>query len=134
MVDNVSPVKYWPNITTNSSNSDYLGLGYLASGTQIVNINRAGNTVGTCNDYSCTINNNSYSLGGSSNIDGCSGNKCSKYEYDGLAYSSIQGTSDATDPYGEDISITSPETISKIYYFRPPNNTFALMNSGEYKT
>lgn len=134
MVDNVSPVKYWPNITTNSSNSDYLGLGYLASGTQIVNINRAGNTVGTCNDYSCTINNNSYSLGGSSNIDGCSGNKCSKYEYDGLAYSSIQGTSDATDPYGEDISINSPETISKIYYFRPPNNTFALMNSGEYKT
>lgn len=134
MVDNVSPVKYWPNTTTNSSNSDYLGLGYLASGTQIVNINRAGNTVGTCNDYSCTINNNSYSLGGSSNIDGCSGNKCSKYEYDGLAYSSIQGTSDATDPYGEDISITSPETISKIYYFRPPNNTFALMNSGEYKT
>lgn len=134
MVDNVSPVKYWPNITTNSSNSDYFGLGYLASGTQIVNINRAGNTVGTCNDYSCTINNNSYSLGGSSNIDGCSGNKCSKYEYDGLAYSSIQGTSDATDPYGEDISITSPETISKIYYFRPPNNTFALMNSGEYKT
>lgn len=134
MVDNVSPVKYWPNITTNSSNSDYLGLGYLASGTQIVNINRAGNTVGTCNDYSCTINNNSYSLGGSSNIDGCSGNKCSKYEYDGLAYSSIQGTSDATDPYGEDISISSPETISKIYYFRPPNNTFALMNSGEYKT
>lgn len=134
MVDNVSPVKYWPNITTNSSNSDYLGLGYLASGTQIVNINRAGNTVGTCNDYSCTINNNSYSLGGSSNIDGCSGNKCSKYEYDGLAYSSIQGTSDATDPYDEDISITSPETISKIYYFRPPNNTFALMNSGEYKT
>ena len=134
MVDNVSPVKYWPNITTNSSNSDYLGLGYLASGTQIVNINRVGNTVGTCNDYSCTINNNSYSLGGSSNIDGCSGNKCSKYEYDGLAYSSIQGTSDATDPYGEDISITSPETISKIYYFRPPNNTFALMNSGEYKT
>lgn len=134
MVDNVSPVKYWPNITTNSSNSDYLGLGYLASGTQIVNINRAGNTVGTCNDYSCTINNNYYSLGGSSNIDGCSGNKCSKYEYDGLAYSSIQGTSDATDPYGEDISITSPETISKIYYFRPPNNTFALMNSGEYKT
>lgn len=134
MVDNVSPVKYWPNITTNSSNSDYLGLGYLASGTQIVNINRSGNTVGTCNDYSCTINNNSYSLGGSSNIDGCSGNKCSKYEYDGLAYSSIQGTSDATDPYGEDISITSPETISKIYYFRPPNNTFALMNSGEYKT
>ena len=134
MVDNVSPVKYWPNITTNSSNSDYLGLGYLASGTQIVNINRAGNTVGTCNDYSCTINNNSYYLGGSSNIDGCSGNKCSKYEYDGLAYSSIQGTSDATDPYGEDISITSPETISKIYYFRPPNNTFALMNSGEYKT
>ena len=134
MVDNVSPVKYWPNTTTNSSNSDYLGLGYLASGTQIVNINRVGNTVGTCNDYSCTINNNSYSLGGSSNIDGCSGNKCSKYEYDGLAYSSIQGTSDATDPYGEDISITSPETISKIYYFRPPNNTFALMNSGEYKT
>ena len=134
MVDNVSPVKYWPNITTNSSNSDYLGLGYLASGTQIVNINRAGNTVGTCDDYSCSINNNSYSLGGSSNIDGCSGNKCSKYEYDGLAYSSIQGTSDATDPYGEDISITSPETISKIYYFRPPNNTFALMNSGEYKT
>ena len=133
MVDNVSPVKYWPNTTTNSSNSDYLGLGYLASGTQIVNINRVGNTV-TCNDYSCTINNNSYSLGGSSNIDGCSGNKCSKYEYDGLAYSSIQGTSDATDPYGEDISITSPETISKIYYFRPPNNTFALMNSGEYKT
>lgn len=134
MVDNVSPVKYWPNTTTNSSNSDYLGLGYLASGTQIVNINRSGNTVGTCNEYSCTINNNSYSLGGSSNIDGCSGNKCSKYEYDGLAYSSIQGTSDATDPYGEDISITSPETISKIYYFRPPNNTFALMNSGEYKT
>lgn len=134
MVDNVSPVKYWPNTTTNSSNSDYLGLGYLASSTQIVNINRAGNTVGTCNDYSCTINNNSYSLGGSSNIDGCSGNKCSKYEYDGLAYSSIQGTSDATDPYGEDISIISPETISKIYYFRPPNNTFALMNSGEYKT
>ena len=134
MVDNVLPVKYWPNTTTNSSNSDYLGLGYLASGTQIVNINRAGNTVGTCNDYSCTINNNSYSLGGSSNIDGCSGNKCSKYEYDGLTYSSIQGTSDATDPYDEDISITSPETISKIYYFRPPNNTFALMNSGEYKT
>lgn len=134
MVDNVSPVKYWPNTTTNSSNSDYLGLGYLASGTQTVNINRTGNTIGTCNDYSCTIDNNSYSLGGSSNIDGCSGNKCSKYEYDGLAYSSIQGTSDATDPYGEDISITSPETVSKIYYFRPPNNTFALMNSGEYKT
>ena len=133
MVDNVSPVKYWPNTTTNSSNSDYLGLGYLASGTQTVNINRVGNTV-TCKDYSCSINYNSYSLGGSSNIDGCSGNKCSKYEYDGLAYSSIQGTSDATDPYGEDISITSPETISKIYYFRPPNNTFALMNSGEYKT
>lgn len=134
MVDNVSPVKYWPNTTTNSSNSDYLGLGYLANGTQKVNINRTGNTVGTCNDSSCTINNNSYSLGGSSNVDGCSGSECSKYEYDGLAYSSIQGTSDATDPYGEDISITSPETVSKIYYFRPPNNTFALMNSGEYKT
>lgn len=133
MIDNDKPVKYWPNTTTSSSNTDYEGKVSIDNGDK-VNINRTGNTLGTCDDYSCTIDRNSYTLGSSSSVDGCTGNSCNTYEYDGLAYSSIQGTSDKTDPYGEDINIVEKETISKIYYFRPPNNTFALMNSGEYKT
>lgn len=128
MVDNTNPVKYWPNTTTNSSNGSYMGIGYLANGSEKVNISRSGVYL-----IDSTGNTGSYVFP-SSGIDGCSGSKCSNYEYDGLAYSSIQGVSDAGDPYGENITITSPEQISKIYYFRPPNNTFALMNSGEYKT
>lgn len=129
MVDNTSPVKYWPNTTTNSSNGNYLGNGYVANGTEKVDFSRTG--VMLADEFGNTT---SYSFPNAS-IDGCNGGEnCKKYEYTGLAYSSIQGVSDATDPYGEDMAIVSPETISKIYYFRPPNNTFALMNSGEYKT
>lgn len=127
MVNNDSPVKYWPNVTTNSSNTNYLGDKSIANN-QTTNISRGG--------YMLNADNNeliSYSFPNSS-IDGCSGAKCNTYNYDGYIYSSIQAQTDASDPYGENITITSPETISKIYYFRPPNNTFALMNSGEYKT
>lgn len=129
MVDNTSPVKYWPNTTTNNSNGNYLGNGYVANGTEKVDFSRTG--VMLADEFGNTT---SYSFPNAS-VDGCNGGEnCKKYEYTGLAYSSIQGVSDATDPYGEDMAIVSPETISKIYYFRPPNNTFALMNSGEYKT
>lgn len=127
MVNNDSPVKYWPNVTTNSSNTNYLGDKSIANN-QTTNISRGG--------YMLNADNNeliSYSFPNSF-IDGCSGAKCNTYNYDGYIYSSIQAQTDASDPYGENITITSPETISKIYYFRPPNNTFALMNSGEYKT
>ena len=127
MVNNESAVKYWPNVTTNSSNTNYLGDKSIANN-QTTTVSRSG--------YMLNGDNNeliSYSFPNSS-VDGCSGNKCTSYQYDGYLYSSIQAATNGTDPYGENITITSPETISKIYYFRPPNNTFALMNSGEYKT
>ena len=127
MVNNESAVKYWPNVTTDSSNTNYLGDKSIANN-QTTTVSRSG--------YMLNGDNNeliSYSFPNSS-VDGCSGNKCTSYQYDGYLYSSIQAATNGNDPYGENITITSPETISKIYYFRPPNNTFALMNSGEYKT
>lgn len=131
MVDNTSPVKYWPNTTTDSSNTYYQGIIRDNPGGKF-EITRTGNTVGTCDDNSCTLNN--YTLGSSSSIDNCSSTTCTSYSYDGTSHSSIQGKTSADDPYDQDISLTTDETISKIYFFRPPNNTFALMNSGEYKT
>lgn len=137
MVDNTSPVKYWPNTTTDSSNNKYKGIAYDNPGGKFEK-NRSGYTVGTCDDNSCNLIDGGYKLGESSNIDNCPNGKaqCKSYDYtDGISYSSIQGTANpASDPYNQDIKLASDETISKIYYFRPPNNTFALMNSGEYKT
>jgi len=138
MVDNTSPVKYWPNTTTGSSNNTYDGIVYASSKGKFEK-SRSGYTVGTCDDNSCNLIQGGYTLGSSQDIDGCTdkGNsKCKSYDYtDGISYSSIQGTaSPANDPYNQEINLTSKETISKIFYFRPPNNTFALMNSGEYKT
>ena len=138
MVDNTSPVKYWPNTTTGSSNNAYDGIVYASSKGKF-ETSRSGYTVGTCDDNSCNLIQGGYTLGSSQDIDGCTdkGNsKCKSYDYtDGISYSSIQGTaSPANDPYNQEINLTSKETISKIFYFRPPNNTFALMNSGEYKT
>lgn len=139
MVDNTSPVKYWPNTTTGSSNNAYDGIVYASSKGKF-ETSRSGYTVGTCDDNSCNLIQGGYTLGSSQDIDGCTdkgrNNKCKSYDYtDGISYSSIQGTaSPANDPYNQEINLTSKETISKIFYFRPPNNTFALMNSGEYKT
>lgn len=138
MVDNTSPVKYWPNTTTGSSNNTYDGVIYASSKGKFEK-SRSGYTVGTCDDNSCNLIQGGYTLGSSQDIDGCTdkGNsKCKSYDYtDGISYSSIQGTaSPANDPYNQEINLTSKETVSKIFYFRPPNNTFALMNSGEYKT
>lgn len=139
MVDNTSPVKYWPNTTTGSSNNAYDGIVYASSKGKF-ETSRSGDTVGTCDDNSCNLIQGGYTLGSSQDIDGCTdkgrNNKCKSYDYtDGISYSSIQGTaSPANDPYNQEINLTSKETISKIFYFRPPNNTFALMNSGEYKT
>lgn len=126
MVENKEVVKYWPNVSSESSATNYENDRYLANNTT-QNINHSG--VYLLDEYG---NTGVYSFPNSS-IDGCSAKTCTTYEYNGYISSSRQGYTNATDPYGN-ISATYPETISKIYYYRPPNNTFALMNSGEYKT
>lgn len=128
MVENKEAVKYWPNVTSGSSTANYGDDGYYENNTTIQKIEDR-NGVYLIDEYGKT---GTYNFPNSI-YDGCSGNKCTEYKYNGYIYSARQGKTDATDPYGK-ISVKDSETISKIYYYRPENNTFALMNSGEYKT
>lgn len=137
MISNESSVKYWPNTTTSSmSNVDYLGdnAAYLNTNTaQNKNIQTITDTYKRKGYYSTSIYGDvgNYSFPDNSH-DSCSGDACIEFEYTDKSFSSIKTQSnDATDPYGK---ITNKDEISMIYFYRPGSNTFALMNSGEYKT
>lgn len=135
MESNTESTKYWPNTTSSDTTAtNYLGQQGSGLNTSTAtsgisdytkNISRTG--VYLADDYG---NTGTYTLGMSA-YDNCS-DECSIYKYTNLSFDSVQGTTNATDPYGK-IS-TSNETISKIYFYRPQTSYYALMNSGEYKT
>lgn len=141
MISNTSSVKYWPNTTTTSmSNTDYLG-------DNAVNLNKDTAQNPNIQNYTSNISRGGvYVLPGEAgkkgatgtytfpdnSHDSCSGSTCTRYDYNNKSFTSIKTVSnDATDPYGK---ITNKDEISMIYFYRPDKNTFALMNSGEFKT
>ena len=157
MVNNTEAVKYWPNVTSNSGISSYLGLNYSGLNSQGKNPSSSANSLaGVANKpYSdaATRQNKGVVLknekGETDNYnwpdgkhDNCkptanSPKPCVSYDFDNLSFNSMQLASDGTIPYSSsdtNIVIEGEEKISKIYYYRPPNNSFSLMNSGEYKT
>ena len=147
MVVSNSAVKYWPNVTSNSiSSTDYLG-------TNAFNLDRnTAQNPGTGTDhYLRELDPNITSRIGvmltdeigtttryefpNASIDGCGGgDMCKVYEYHDMSFISKQASSNSQrDPY-LNIKTISNETISKLTFYRPPQDTFALMNTGEYKT
>lgn len=145
MDSNTESVKYWPNTTTTSmsNNSD---LGVLYSDLKVDGdgkvISTSENKVETKDKFTRSNPHHLTSKEGatqsysfpSTAYDGssCKGEYCTKYEYDNRSFNSIYTKSnDATDPYGK---VTNKDQISMIYFYRPNKNTFALMNTGEYKT
>lgn len=137
MVSNTSSVKYWPNTTTsNMSNVDYLGENAInldKDTAQNPNIKDLYDTFQRKGVYTTDIygNTTGYSFPDNSH-DSCSGAMCTRYDYTDKSFTSIKTISnDATDPYDK---ITNKDEISMIYFYRPDKNTFALMNTGEYKT
>lgn len=144
MVNNEEKTKYWPNVTSDDSISDYLGESgaNLDKNTAKQSIDRhsirelnpniaSRNGVYLSGETGTTA---SYSFPDATH-DNCGGGTemCTTYDYTTLSFNSIQGSTSASDPYGN-VSTSSNETISKIYFYRPENATFALMNTGEYKT
>ena len=145
MESNTESIKYWPNTTTTSmsNNSD---LGVLYSDLKVDGdgkvISTSENKVETKDKFTRSNPHHLTSKEGatqsysfpSTTYDGssCKGEYCTKYEYDNRSFNSIYTKSnDVTDPYGK---VTNKDQISMIYFYRPNKNTFALMNTGEYKT
>lgn len=145
MVVSNSAVKYWPNVTSNSiSSTDYLGKNAFnldrstaqnpGIGTMHylkvldpkimsrIGVSLADET-GTTTGYEFP----------QSSIDGCGGgDMCKVYEYHDMSFISKQASSNSqSDPY-LNIKTISNETISKLTFYRPPQDTFALMNTGQY--
>lgn len=74
-------------------------------------------------------------------IDNCSGGNdkknCQEYFFNNVTFNAKQGIASdgAKDPYDNYTnSVDTYEKVSKYTFYRPPINTFALMNTGEYKT
>lgn len=74
-------------------------------------------------------------------IDGCSGGddkkNCQEYFFNNVTFNAKQGIASdgAKDPYDNYTnSVDTYEKVSKYTFYRPPKNTFALMNTGEYQT
>ena len=74
-------------------------------------------------------------------IDGCSGGddkkNCQEYFFNNVTFNAKQGIASdgAKDPYDNYTnSVDTYEKVSKYTFYRPPKNTFALMNTGEYLT
>lgn len=144
MVDNTEKIKYWPNITSDDSISDYLGQNgaglkkdTATQGISKHSLSELNSSVSSRSGVylsSDTGETSSYRFPDVTH-DNCSGGSqnCTTYNYTSHSFTSIQGSTSAIDPYGN-VTPTNNETISKIYFYRPENATFALMNSGEYKT
>ncbi len=157
MVNNTEAVKYWPNTTTGTSSSSYLGLNYTG-------LNSSGKNTSALSNSLAAIAPKSGSDAATRGLNGVvlideQGNTehyawpdgthdncywtnpnekpCMGYSFDNLSFNSMQLATDGTIPYSTsdtNIIVEGEEKISKIYYYRPPNNSFSLMNSGEYKT
>lgn len=146
MINNLTPVKYWPNTSsTGPSAADYLGklsagysrgivekgdnLSFSHSGAQkLVSATESG-VQGVAYNFPSECQGNG--TGALATDD------CILYWYNSTAYNSKQiSSTNATDPYGNYKSsvIDNKESISTLNFYRPDENTFALMNSGEYKT
>ena len=76
-----------------------------------------------------------------SKIDNCDGGgdkkNCQEYFFNNVTFNAKQGIASdgAKDPYDNYTnSVDTYEKVSKYTFYRPPINTFALMNTGEYKT
>ena len=74
-------------------------------------------------------------------IDNCSGGddkkNCQEYFFNNVTFNAKQGIASdgAKDPYDNYTnSVDTYEKVSKYTFYRPPINTFALMNTGEYQT
>lgn len=74
-------------------------------------------------------------------IDNCYGGEdgkgCQDYYYNNVIFNSMQGVASGVteDPYGNyENTVDTYEKVSKYTFYRPPKNTFALMNTGEYLT
>mgnify|MGYP006919061627 CR=1 FL=1 len=157
MIEAKDSVKYWPNTSSGFDSGDYLGKNmYFPLNSETAEsardsgetslpahvpgvLSRDGQYVINPGDEDTTPTFEEYHLGSTSHIDGCSGDakSCRQFNYNNLSYNSQQGIASdgASDPYGDNVKMSdSKEQVSKFTFYRPPNSTFALMNTGEYQT
>ncbi len=157
MIEATNSVKYWPNTSSGFDSGDYLGKNmYFPLNSETAEsardsgetslpahvpgvLSRDGKYVIDPGDENTKPTFEDYHLGSTPHIDGCSGgtNSCRQFGYNNLSYNSQQGiaSNGASDPYGDNVKVTdSKEQVSKFTFYRPPNSTFALMNTGEYQT
>ena len=157
MIEATNAVKYWPNTSSGFDSGDYLGEkmyfplnsetaesasddGRTSLPAHVPGVSsRDGKYVTNPGDENTKPTFEDYHLGSTSQIDGCSGGNdlCRKFDYTNLSYNSQQGiaSNGASDPYGDNVKMSdSKEQVSKFTFYRPPNSTFALMNTGEYQT
>lgn len=160
MVNNTEAIKYWPNITSGNGYAEYLGLNNAELGSDGTNPNddpaevtnslaaiavknksdaatRRGEYVS--NGPSGTLAEYSFPDGGHDNCYPTAEDPypCKSYTFNSLSFNSWQAATDAKIPYSSsdtNIIVTSPEKISKIYFYRAPTEYYGLMNSGKYVT